>query len=148
MNQINNQLTIKANLSELDRVLGFLETQLEEVDCPLQVIAQICISVEEIFVNIVNYAYPEHDGDCKLELCVKKSIGDSKNIFTLCITDFGMKFDPLKKDDPDITLSAEDRQIGGLGIWMVKQSMDSLEYEYENNQNKLTLIKSWDDREI
>ncbi len=138
MEQTNRQLKIKADLSQLDTVLGFLEETLEEVGCPLKVITQISISVEEIFVNIANYAYPESGGECELNLSVKDKV------MTLCITDAGAPFDPLAKEDPDITLSAEEREIGGLGIWMVKQSMDSVEYCYETNKNKMTLVKSWE----
>lgn len=144
MNQTNRQLRIKAELSQLDAVLGFLEETLEEADCPMKLITQICISVEEIFVNIANYAYPEPGGDCVLDLSVEKDDAGTKGEMTLCITDSGAQFDPLAKEDPDITLSAEEREIGGLGIWMVKQSMDRVEYCYEENQNRLTLVKSWE----
>lgn len=138
MSQINKQLKVKAELAELDTVIGFLEETLEQAECPINLITQISISVEEIFVNIANYAYPESGGDCMLNMSV-----ENQNM-TLCIADSGAPFDPLAKEDPDITLSAEERDIGGLGIWMVKQSMDHVEYCYEDKQNKLTLVKSWE----
>lgn len=142
MKQTNRQLKIKAELSHLDTLIGFLEETLEESGCPMKVITQICISVEEIFVNITNYAYPEPGGECVIDLSVKDGDG-TEGEMTLCIADYGAPFDPLAKEDPDITLSAEERQIGGLGIWMVKQSMDHVDYCYEENKNKLTLIKMW-----
>lgn len=138
MEQINRHLKIKADLNELDTVIVFLEETLEQAGCPLKIITQISISVEEIFVNIANYAYPEPGGDCELEMSIKN------RVMTLRIADGGKAFNPLEKEDPDITLSAEERQIGGLGIWMVKQSMDSVEYCYEENKNKMTLVKSWE----
>jgi anti-sigma regulatory factor (Ser/Thr protein kinase) len=138
MKQINKQLKVKAELEKLDTVIGFLEEQLEQAGCPLNIATQISISVEEIFVNIANYSYPESGGNCVLDLSV------SDSVMTLCIADTGAPFNPLAKEDPDITLSADERQIGGLGIWMVKQSMDRVEYCYEENQNKLTLVKSWE----
>lgn len=137
MKQTSKQLKVRAELSKLDTVIGFLEAELEQGGCPPNIITQIGISVEEIFVNIANYAYPEPGGDCVLDMSVENQV------MKLCITDSGSPFDPLAKEDPDITLSAEERQIGGLGIWMVKQSMDQVEYCYEENQNKLTIVKSW-----
>ena len=138
MEQINKKLLVNAELYELDVVISFLEEMLEEAGCPIKTMTQISISVEEIFVNIANYAYPETGGDCELDMTV------DGNRMILCISDEGEEFNPLEKEDPDITLSAEERQIGGLGIWMVKQSMDSVEYCYEENKNKITLIKSWE----
>ena len=138
MSQINKQLNVKAELAELDTVISFLEETLEQAECPMKLITQISISVEEIFVNIANYAYSDQGGDCKLDMSVENQI------MTLCITDSGAPFNPLAKEDPDITLSAEERAIGGLGILMVKQSMDHVEYCYEEKQNKLTLVKSWE----
>lgn len=144
MNQTRRQLKIKAELSQLDAVLGFLEETLEEVQCPMKEITQICIAVEEIFVNIANYAYPEPGGDCVLDLTVCKGEACEKSELRLLVSDSGKRFDPLAKKDPDITLSADERDIGGLGIWMVKQSMDCVEYKYENEQNQLLLVKSWE----
>jgi len=138
MKETNKRLEIKAEVSGLDTVLVFLEQHLETAGCPLNIMTQISISVEEIFVNIANYAYPEPGGDCVFDLTIKEGS------MTLCIADSGAPFDPLAKEDPDITLSADEREIGGLGIWMVKQSMDSVEYCYEDGQNKLTLVKSWE----
>lgn len=137
MKEKKSQLRLKAELSGLDRILMFVEEGLKEGMCPKNVMTQICIAVEEVFVNIVNYAYPNPEGDCFLNLSVEPGK------MTLLISDSGAKFNPLEKEDPDITLSAQDRKIGGLGIWMVKQSMDLVTYEYKEGQNQLTLVRSW-----
>ncbi len=138
MKENNFQLKLKADLSGLDNVLRFLEERLEAGACPVNIITQICIAVEEVFVNIANYAYPNPGGDCCLNLCV------CPGKMTLLISDSGAKFNPLEKDDPDITLSAQERKIGGLGILMVKKSMDLVEYQYKDEQNQLMLVKTWE----
>ena len=97
----------------------------------------VCVALEEVFVNVAHYAYPDSEGD------VECSIGydeDSRSI-TFRMADKGVPFDPLKKPDPDITLSAEDREIGGLGIFIAKKTMDTVSYAYENGENILTMIK-------
>jgi len=140
---VNRQLKIPAELSRLDDVLAFLEQILEENDCPLKVVTQICVSVEEIFVNIANYAYPDEVGECMLDVEIASGGLNETTKVQIDISDSGIPFDPLAKEDPDIALSAEDRQIGGLGIWMVKQSMDQVTYRYEDDKNKLMLVKTW-----
>jgi anti-sigma regulatory factor (Ser/Thr protein kinase) len=97
----------------------------------------ICVAIEEVFVNIAHYAYPDGEGDMSLIIGFDNQSRD----ITLRMTDKGIPFDPLGKSDPDITLSAEDREIGGLGIFITKKTMDSLSYSYENGENILTMIK-------
>ncbi|MBQ8527778.1 MAG: ATP-binding protein [Lachnospiraceae bacterium] len=143
MKQINDQLKIPAEVSQLDRVLAFLESALEEGGCPTKTSMQICVSAEEIFVNIANYAYPEQGGQCTMDIEVSADTEKGTGDVSLTVTDSGKEFNPLEREDPDIHLSAEDRQIGGLGIWMVKQSMDYVEYRYEDAQNKITFGKKW-----
>nr|MBQ8251751.1 ATP-binding protein [Lachnospiraceae bacterium] len=143
MKQLSKQLKLPAELDKLDSVISFLETTLWQCDCPMKIMTQICVSVEEIFVNIANYAYPDNTGECHLDLSVDYEAEAGCNQMTLCIHDAGKAFNPLEKEDPDITLCAEDRQIGGLGIWMVKQSMDQVKYRYEDEKNILTLTKTW-----
>lgn len=126
-----------AKTDELDNVLKFTEDTLKSFECiPKQAMA-ICVAIEEVFVNVAHYAYGDENGD------VKYSIGfDSSNrIVTFEMSDKGVPFDPLKRPDPDITLSAEDRKIGGLGIFITKKTMDSVTYRYENEENILTMIK-------
>jgi anti-sigma regulatory factor (Ser/Thr protein kinase) len=97
----------------------------------------ICVAIEEVFVNVARYAYGDEEGDMTLGIGFDS---ESREI-TFQLTDKGTPFDPLKKPDPDITLSAEERDIGGLGIFITKKTMDSVEYVYENGKNILTMIK-------
>lgn len=120
----------------LEPVIGFLEENLESLGCPFKEQQQICIAVEELFVNIVNYAYPDSAGPADLEVCKLP-----EQVIEVVIRDSGVPFNPLNRQDPDITLMAEDRPIGGLGIYMVKKCMDEVTYHYENDQNVLTLRK-------
>ncbi|MBQ9686531.1 MAG: SpoIIE family protein phosphatase, partial [Oscillospiraceae bacterium] len=131
------ELSLPAEVEKLPELLSFLERQLEEAGCPMKTQMQISVAAEEIFVNIANYAYAPGKGIATVRL----SICDDPA--TACITfiDRGAPFDPLEKEDPDVTLSAEEREIGGLGIYMTKKTMDDVRYEYKDGQNRLTLIK-------
>lgn len=100
-------------------------------------ILDMLLSIEEIFVNIYSYAYPNSEGYVSIDI---DYISETDRV-TILFEDEGIPFDPTKKDDPDITLSAEERQIGGLGIYMVKKLTDSMTYEYKNNKNRLKLDK-------
>lgn len=131
-------LTVDALVSNLDQVLAFVDGQLETMDCSMKAQMQIDVAVEEIYVNIANYAYAPETG--KAYISVRP---DPENAsVTIEFRDNGIPFDPLAKADPDVTLSAEERKIGGLGIYMVKKSMDEMRYEYLDGQNKLTIIKN------
>ena len=96
---------------------------------------QIQVCVEEMFVNVAHYAYNGAEGTVTLDIDV------DNGVMTITLTDEGMQFDPLAKKDPDITLAASERPIGGLGIFMVKKSMDEVEYKRENNKNIFTMKK-------
>ena len=99
---------------------------------------QIDIAVEEIFVNIASYAYPNGDGTATISV----SESTSPTAIRITFVDSGIPYNPLAKEDPDITLGAEEREIGGLGIFMVKKSMDDVNYEYTHGHNRLTLVKN------
>lgn len=131
------ELTIEAAVENLPRVMEFLEQHLEEADCPLKAQMQLTVAAEEIFVNIAHYAYAPGTG----EATVRLEITDEPAAVHVIFLDRGVPFDPLAKPDPDVSLSAEERGIGGLGIYMVKKSMDEVRYEYRDGQNVLTLIK-------
>lgn len=133
------QIKVKADTSELDNVLSFADAILEELGCSVKAQMQIDIAIEEIFVNIAHYAYPESEG----EAVIYVEPGESGSSVTITFEDEGIQYDPLKNEDPDITLSAEDRPIGGLGIFMVKKSMDEVSYEYKDGKNRLTIKKSF-----
>ena len=129
------ELYIEATVDNLSEVLGFVDEQLEAADCAMKVQMQIDLAVEEIFVNIANYAYGEDTGDA--EITVENKGGE----IAISFIDSGTPYNPLEKDDPDITLSAEERQIGGLGIFLVKKNMDSVSYEYKDGKNIFTMTK-------
>lgn len=131
------ELEIKALTENLPDVLAFVDEQLEESNCPMKIQMQIDIAVEEIFVNIANYAYNPNIGTATLRVEI---LPDPPSV-DITFIDNGIPYDPLAKADPDITLSAEERQIGGLGIFMVKKSMDDVKYEYIDGHNILTLKK-------
>ncbi|MBR6534717.1 MAG: SpoIIE family protein phosphatase [Clostridia bacterium] len=129
--------SFKAKTESLSDVIGYTEEALESFGCPAKIQTSLCIAVEEIFVNIVNYAYPEGSGDMTLQIAFDENTRD----ITFRMSDRGVPFDPLKKPDPDITLSAEERNVGGLGIFIAKKTMDSIKYAYENGENILTMVK-------
>ena len=132
------QIKVKADTAELDNVLSFADAILEELGCSVKAQMQIDIAIEEIFVNIAHYAYPEGEGDAVISVGADTAAGGVQIVFE----DEGIQYDPLQNEDPDITLSAEDRPIGGLGIFMVKKSMDDVSYEYKDGKNRLTIKKN------
>lgn len=120
----------------LDSIMEFVQDNLEKCSCPPREQQQICMAVEELFVNIVNYAYPDEIG---LAIIKVEEIRDHE--LEIVLRDNGKQFDPLELEDPDVTLDPEKRRIGGLGIYLVKKTMDEVTYHFENNQNVLTLRK-------
>ena len=131
------ELVIDAVIDNLDEVLAFVDENLDEMSCPARIRTQMDIAAEEIFVNIASYAYTNGTGYARI--CFEPH-GDPRAV-TFVFEDEGIMFDPLAKEDPDTTLSAEDRAIGGLGIYMVKKSMDDVSYEYKDGKNILKLYK-------
>lgn len=131
-------LTVDAKVENLETVTEFVDSFLEENDCPMKTEMQVNISIDEVFHNIVSYAYDEKNG--KIEIQIES--GDPVKL-VLIFKDSGTPFNPLENADPDITLSSDDREAGGLGIFMVKKLMDNVTYSYENGQNILKLEKSW-----
>ena len=134
-----NELDVEATIDNLDTVTGFVNRALEEFDCPMKTQMQIELAVEEIYVNIANYAYSPEVGRAK----VRVEVDDDPLKVSITFIDHGKPYDPLAKEDPDVTLSAQERQIGGLGIFLTKQTMDDVEYEYKDGQNILTIKKKF-----
>ncbi len=132
-----DELKISAQVEKLNEVLAFVDERLEKYDCPIKIQTQIDIAVEEIFVNIANYAYAPETGDA----IIKVGISEDPLEVTISFADSGVPYDPLAKEDPDITLPAEKRPIGGLGIYMVKKSMDNVEYEHKDGMNIFVIRK-------
>ena len=129
--------TFPANVEALPDVLGYVEQALEGFECPMKTQMAICVAIEEVFVNVAHYAYGGDAGQMDLGI----GFDADNRIVTLRMTDKGVPFDPLKKPDPDISLSAEEREIGGLGIFIAKKTMDTVTYAYENGENVLTMTK-------
>ena len=129
--------TFPAKTESLSEVLRFVEETLEDFECPIKTQTAICVAIEEVFVNVAHYAYPQGEGDVSLQI----AFDEQSRTVTFHMSDKGVPFDPLKKPDPDITLSAEKREIGGLGIFIAKKTMDSLSYAYKNGENILTMTK-------
>ncbi len=123
-------------------MLEFVEGALEEASCPLKTQTAIAVAMEEIFVNISRYAYGSGVGTAKISIRIDP---DTRNA-TFVVTDTGVAFNPLEKPDPDITLPAEEREVGGLGIFIIKKTMDSVAYARENGENRLTMIKNLEGR--
>ena len=126
-----------ANTEALTDVLSFIEETLEKYECPMKLQMGLCVAIEEVFVNVAHYAYGEDGGNVEFNIKFNEQTRD----ITFIMIDNGVQFDPLQKPDPDITLSAEERSIGGLGIYITKKTMDSVTYTYENNKNILTMTK-------
>ena len=126
-----------AKTDELTNVLGFVEETLEGCECSMKMQTAICVAIEEVFVNVAHYAYGEGEGDVSFAI----GFDAQSRMATFRMADKGTPFDPLQKPDPDITLSAENREIGGLGIFITKKTMDMVTYTYENGENILIMKK-------
>ena len=131
------ELIVEAKLDNLAQVLQFVDSRLEEEDCPIGLQMKIDVAVEELFVNVASYAYAPDSGS----VAVRMEVEEDPKTVVITFADHGVPYDPLAKEDPDVTLSINDREIGGLGIFMVKKSMDDMIYAYENGQNVLTIRK-------
>lgn len=131
------KITIEAKRENLDKVLAFVDEQLDAADCDMRTQMQLDIAVEEIFVNIASYAYAPEIGN----VVIGMQVHAENRMAEITFADSGIPYNPLEREDPDITLSAEDREIGGLGIFMVKKTMDEMRYDYRNGQNVLTIMK-------
>ncbi len=131
------KLTLPAVTANIEKVTDFVNGLLEAADCSPKAMMQIDIAIDELFGNIANYAYGSETGDATVGVEITE---DRTAIITF--TDSGVPYDPLQKPDPDVTLSAEEREIGGLGIFMVKKTMDDMVYEYAEGQNILSIKKN------
>ena len=128
-------LRIPAKLEGMDVILSFVSFLLDTNGCTPKARTQLRMAVEELYVNVTLYAYPSKDGWAEIRGAVENGTA------TFRLIDGGTPFDPLAKPDPDTLLSGEEREIGGLGIFMVKTMVDELEYEYRDGCNRLTLRK-------
>ena len=132
------ELTIEATPENVDTVIEFVDEQLEEYGCGMKEQMAIDVAIDELFANIAHYAYNPETGYATVQVDVLK---DPLSVEVTFI-DHGKQYDPLAKEDPDTKLSIEDRPIGGLGILIVKKSTDSVNYEYKDGKNILTIKKN------
>ena len=131
------ELTITATVENIGIVTDFVNEQLEALDCPMKAQMQIDIAIDELFGNIAHYAYHPEVGNAT----VRVEVTEEPLAVIVTFIDKGMPYDPLRAAEPDITLSAEERNLGGLGIYMVKKSMDEITYEHKDGKNILSIKK-------
>ena len=129
--------TGEAVLSNLPSVISAIDGWLEEISCPMKVQMQIDVAVDELFSNISSYAYSPDKGNATIRL----DYNEADRMISVTFTDQGIPFNPLEKKDPDTSLSAAEREVGGLGIFLVKKTMDGMEYKRDGNTNILTIHK-------
>lgn len=131
------EITVDATIENMNTVTAFVDDFLDQITCPMKSKIQINIVIDEIFGNICHYAYKDSVGT----VTVRVESGNTPKAVFLTFTDNGIPYNPLDTEDPDITLSSEERKIGGLGIYLVKKNMDEMKYEYVNQQNRLWMEK-------
>lgn len=130
-------MEVDAKKEELEQVMKFVSHKLKKVSCPERVKNQLLLAVEEIFVNIAAYAYKPESGRAAVRCRVRKKPPQ----IIISFTDQGRPYNPLSVEDPDTSLTAEERAVGGLGVFLVKKTMDAIAYEYRNGENILTIKK-------
>ena len=131
-------ITTRAAIEHIPEITAFVDQELEACGCPLRPQMQLGVAIDELASNIARYAYGPDGGD----MTVGFEFEVEPRVVTLTFTDCGIPYNPLEKADPDISLPAEERSIGGLGIYMAKKNMDDMQYRRENGKNILTLRKS------
>lgn len=131
------EITLEAKIQNIPEATMFVDAELEALECGIRQQTQIDVAVDEIFTNISSYAYEPGTG----EATIRFEFDEATRTVRISFIDTGMEFNPLEKDDPDVSLSAEERQIGGLGIFLVKKTMDKMTYLRTEGQNILTIYK-------
>ena len=134
---MSKEITVAATLENIEKVTRFVDGELEELDCPVKARMQIDMAIDELFSNIANYAYNPEVGQATV--CV--GVEEDPLAVVITFKDNGKPYDPLSNAEPDVKASAEDRKIGGLGIFIVKKTMDEIAYEYKDGQNILKIKK-------
>lgn len=132
------EITVDATIDNVQTITDFVDERLEEMNCPVKAQMQINIVIDELCSNVARYAYSDKTG----KVTVSVDTVDKPMKVWLTFIDEGVPYNPLAKEDPDITLSAEERKIGGLGIYMVKKMMDDFRYEYKDGKNIVTVCKA------
>ena len=132
------EITMEATVENMNQALAFVDETLEEMGCPMKTQMQIDVAVEELFVNVASYAYAPGTG----QVTIRVGQEDNPKRISVTFIDSGTPYDPTQREDPDVTLSAEERGIGGLGIYMAKKTMDEMIYREEDGKNVLTIRKT------
>lgn len=132
------EMTVEATVENIAAVTDFVNGELEALDCPIKAQMQIDVAIDELFGNIAHYAYDPKTGPAT----VRVEVEQDPLAVVITFIDNGKPYDPLAKEDPDISLSAGDREIGGLGVFLVKKTMDQVIYEYKDGQNILKIKKN------
>lgn len=130
-------VSIVNNLSEIEKITNEVENLWSKYKLPLKIMYNINISIDELLSNIINYGF---DDSSKHLISVEFEL--SNKVFTLKIIDDGKPFNPLEIDEPDINSSLEEREIGGLGIFIVKNLVDKIDYQRINNKNIILIVKN------
>ncbi len=131
------EITLEATIANIATVTAWVEEILEQAGCSMRAQMQIDVTIDELFGNIVHYAYPGGRGD----VTVQCDVDPETRVFTLVLKDRGIPFNPLDLPEPDVTLSAQERSIGGLGVFLARKAMDELTYRYEDGFNTLCAKK-------
>ena len=131
------EMTFKATLENIGHVTAFVEAALEEAGCGMKPLMQINVAMDELFANVARYAYPEKEG----EATVRFDVEEETRTAVITLIDRGIPFNPLEVKEPDTTSPGDQRPIGGLGIFLVRKTMDAVEYRHEDGFNILTIRK-------
>ncbi len=131
------KIKLPAEIERIEEATEFVSEILDSTGCPEKIKMQMSIALDELMSNVARYAYAPETGEITLIVDVL----EKPKRMVLTLTDSGKPYNPLEKEDPDITLSASERQIGGLGIFIVKKYMDDMTYEYKDGQNVVTITK-------
>ena len=131
------EITVPAILDNIAAVTNFINSELEAVNCSEYERIQIDVVVDEIFGNIAKYAYGQEEGTATIRV----DVSDDLSAISITFIDYGIPFNPLNNMAPDTTLKAKVRKIGGLGIFMTREIMNDMRYEYKYESNQLTIRK-------
>ena len=137
---MRKELCIKNQMTELEKVNQFIDEIGEELGLNMELTMNLNLVMEEMVVNVISYAYPE-GSDAEIELLAKS---DGKEL-TLVLSDQGREFDPTMKEDSDMSVNPALRDIGGMGIFIVKNIMNKVSYQRLEGRNLLTMTKSIED---
>ena len=134
---MKHEKTMQASLESIPEITGWVDQLLTKAGCTVKARRQIDVALDEILSNIARYAYPDGEGSMTVEIDMDEETG------LLCLTfrDEGIPFDPLGKEEPDVTLGVRERAVGGLGIFLVKKMMDKVSYRREGKEKILSLYK-------